>query len=111
MTGEEILSEWLRGCTCTVWRKKPIRRILLENDTHIVLKHESHAEYINRFDGNSTCAAYAVLYLKSDIEANPDGLWAGLGLDKIPVLKRWCGGRIAASRVRNDCAADGIIFG
>lgn len=99
------LDAWLRGTTC---QKRHIKReVLFENDTHIVLKHHSHAEYCGRAYGTQTCGAYAKLYEKKAFEDQcRDFLYAGMFT---ACLKEWKG-RINLKRVREDCKTLGVEF-
>lgn len=101
-----ILAGWLRGTTChNYWIG---RSELFENADYIVLKHNSHASYSGRFSDNGACKSYAALYRKSDLEPDVTGynrnLFNGDGY-----LKRW-EGRIARTRVLEDCRDMGILF-
>ena len=103
MTDEEILKVWLSGTTCSAWRVK--KSILLSNDTHIVLKHNAHSEYVGRTHLNSlNCEAYARLYLKSNF-VGKDYTRIGDGQ-----LHEWRGGRISVVRIVEECKEMGIIF-
>lgn len=53
--------KFLSGSTCAHHTE-----VLLENDEYIVLKHNSHYEYIDRMTGSKTCTSFALLYKKSD---------------------------------------------
>lgn len=61
---ETLLYNWLRGTTCDRPQRK---RVVWENDSFILLKHNSHSEYINRFNGVDTCQSYVELYRKADL--------------------------------------------
>jgi len=105
MTSEEILRWWLSGTTCkNVYTK---RTILLENDTHILLKHGAHASYVGRVSGVVTCPAYACLYLKSIFAIDSLSITRGQG-----EIKQWGGegGRLSLKKIRRDCEAFGVIF-
>jgi hypothetical protein len=102
-----ILAKWLSATTCdTVWVR---RSVLLENGTHIVLKHNSHASNCGRFYDNTACRAYAKLYLKStllhtDASGGTPNLSQGSG-----ELKRW-DGRISLREVLEACRQMGVSF-
>lgn len=101
MADHPILDIWLSGTTCSHPRIK--RSVLFENDTHIVLKHSSHSEYMGRFSGVATCRAYAMLVEKTSFSNDRDVLYGFGG------IKRW-EGRINPKTVLADCAALGIVF-
>lgn len=44
------------GLTC-----RRFLRVVWKEGNYILFKHDSHAEYINRFRGQDTCASYFVL--------------------------------------------------
>lgn len=101
-----LLAKWLADTTChNYWIG---RSVIFENENYIVLKHNSHASYCGRFSDNGACHAYAELYRKSDLALDAAGynqnLYTGNGQ-----LKRW-EGRIARSRVLEDCRQMGINF-
>jgi hypothetical protein len=100
----DYLNVWLSTTTCG--RSTVKRSILLENDAYIVLKHNSHSEYMGRHSGSATCIAYAALYLKSDIHADLYHFRQGA----TECIKKWEGGRIALSRIVDDCRDLGIDF-
>lgn len=97
-----LLGGWLKATTCSDYRVR--RSVLLENETHIVLKHNSHSAWCGRFSGHGTCGAYAHLYAKETLLTGRRNLAYGEG-----ALKCW-EGRIALSRVRFDCEALGVNF-
>lgn len=86
---------WLSGTTCYRHR----RAVLLENETHIILKHFAHAEYTTRMTGVVNCPAYAKLYPKT------------AKIDRIDhsQLLVWTG-RTSIKRIIADCLAIGVIF-
>lgn len=100
------LDIWLRGTTCDKPHIK--REVLLESETHIVLKHGAHAEHINRFTGSLNCWSFARLYLKSDFEATAKEFDYHINL-RAKYLKEWTG-RINLKRVRADCEELGAVF-
>lgn len=108
MNGHEIVNKWLVGTTCSRWSKKPIKSILFENNTHIILKHRAHSEYCGRATGTLNCESYAELYLKSDFEENgvPSSLTGFMGKR---ALIRW-EGRLSKKKILSDCNHIGIIF-
>lgn len=101
-----ILKYWLAGTTCH--RPHIHRSVIFENADFIVLKHNSHASYCDRFTGVLNCGAYAALYRKVDIAPDAKGynqnLFTGYG-----ELKRWVG-RITKQCVKSDCETMGIHF-
>lgn len=102
-----ILEKWLSDTTCNKYHIK--RSVLFENETHIVLKHGSHAEYCGRFSGVQTCNAYAALYLKSDLQEGKGDRNSTLRGGLFGYLKRW-EGRINKALVLEDCARMGVVF-
>lgn len=106
-TGQEILKEWLVGTTCH--RDVVKRSVLLENDTHVVLKHNAHAEYCGRSSGVSCCQSYAKLYAKAIFDENfPDYRRSMFYGDN--ELLMW-EGRINKTKVLADCQQQlGVIF-
>lgn len=101
-----IVDKWLRGTTChQYWIG---RGVLFENADYIVLKHNSHIIYRGRFNPPGTCRAYAKLYRKADLCVEGKGCNNCLDLGAGEIVK-W-EGRIAKSRVLEDCKAMGIIF-
>jgi hypothetical protein len=102
-----LLEKWLSATTCDkVWVR---RSVLFENDTHIVLKHNSHASYCGRFYDNTACRALAKLYLKStllhtDASGGTPHLGQGSG-----ELKRW-DGRSSLREVFEECRQMGVSF-
>jgi hypothetical protein len=99
-----ILEQWLSGTTCHLYRIR--RSVLFENDDYIVLKHNGHATYAGRFNPclTTTCESYAKLYRKINLVSNSDTIKYGSN-----ELSKWTG-RIAKSKVLDDCKALGIIF-
>ncbi len=95
-----ILRGWLSGSTCSAWLVK--RSVLFENDAFIVLKHNAHSSYGDRFSGSSNCPAYAALYDKAELVRQCNPLGDGY-------MKKW-EGRINKRQVQADCAAIGIEF-
>lgn len=101
-----ILKKWLSGTTCfNYWIG---RSALFENNEYIVLKHNSHIAYCDRFTGSGTCRAYAELYRKGDLALDSTGynqkLFNGSG-----GMRRW-EGRINKPQVIADCKQMGIEF-
>lgn len=101
-----ILAKWLQNTTChNYWIG---RSVLFENDDYIVFKHNSHASYCGRFSDNGACRAYAELYRKADLSLDASGynekLFTGNGS-----ISRW-EGRIARSKVLEDCRQMGVHF-
>jgi hypothetical protein len=95
---------WLRGTTCAAKYRDP-REVMFENDTHIVLKHRSHAEYTGRFSGTQTCESFAKLYEKKVLKDHLNrtgGMFA-------PYIKEWKG-RIYPQRVKAECKDLGVEF-
>lgn len=101
-----ILKRWLAGTTC--FRNHVRRSVLFENQTHIVLKHNSHATYVDRMSGTRCCQAYAALYRKSDLafdaKQSNRNLLLGYG-----ALLHWTG-RISRARILAECNEMGIDF-
>lgn len=101
-----ILAKWLSGTTCyNYWIG---RSVLFENPDYIVLKHNSHASYIGRFSDNAACRAYAALFRKADLVPDASGNNRNLAIGS-NAMKRW-EGRIAKSKLLDDCRAMGIMF-
>lgn len=101
-----ILDRWLSGTTCSAhWVG---RSVLFENTDHIVLKHNSHASYCDRFTGTRTCRAYAELYRRADLQLDGRGRSRNLDYGE-GALKRW-EGRVSRKTVLADCAAMGVNF-
>jgi hypothetical protein len=101
----EILKAWLQGTTCN--RPACKRSILFENDTHIVLKHNAHAEYCGRGSGTQNCEAYASLYCKAAFDLTYRHCRVTLYGDG--ALLRWMG-RISKAKVLAECKTIGVTF-
>ena len=80
---------------------------MFENETHIVLRHYSHAEYCGRWVGSKTCESYAKLHTKEEIAQQR--LHNGHGGIFMPWVKEWRG-RINPKRVLADCKDLGVEF-
>ena len=104
MDPEEIRKHWLSGTTCAC-KPKDVREVMFFNDTHIVMKHRSHAEYVDRGSGSRTCNAYARLYLRAELA----GALATNGGWRLNPIKEWTG-RVNPRVVREECAALGVEF-
>lgn len=104
MSPEEIRRNWLSGTTCAV-KANDVREVMFFNETHIVLKHRSHAEYTGRSSGTQTCPAYARLYRRDELVAAMDRR----GAYHLEPIKEWTG-RINPRVVREECAALGVEF-
>lgn len=107
LTPEEIRLGWLSGTTCAC-KPKDVREVMFASDTHIVLKHRSHAEYTGRSSGSRTCNAYVRLYLRDEM-ARALAQRGGYGGYHVKPIKEWTG-RINPRVVREDCAALGVEF-
>lgn len=101
-----FLKYWLSATACSDCYVR--RKVVFENNTHIILHHYSHASYSGRFSDNNTCAAYQKLYLKSDL-FNINGKPTVSLIQGDKELIRW-DGRLNKSRLLDDCSANGIIF-
>ncbi|AQH05692.1 hypothetical protein A9R05_42500 (plasmid) [Burkholderia sp. KK1] len=100
-----LFRRWLEGTTCG---RSSRRKILLESDNYIVLKHGSHADYVDRMTGSKACRAYAALYRKADI-AERDGKYnqsLQIGDGKLACWE----GRTNLSHILDECQAMGISF-
>lgn len=101
---EEIRQQWLSGTTCAV-KANDVREVMFFNEAHIVLKHRSHAEYLDRANGSRTCGAYARLYRRDELmEA-----MRRRDANRLAPIKEWTG-RINPRVVREECAALGVEF-
>lgn len=98
-----ILKKWLNGTTC--YHYNVMREVVAENEEYIILKHGSHAAYINRFSGNSTCVSYARLFKKEDLlkEFSHNDTMGD------HPIKEWVG-RISLKKVFQDCEDLGVKF-
>lgn len=106
----DYLKTWLDGTTCNRPKRKSI---LFESATHIIMKHHSHSEYVDRSSGVACCGTYARLYRKADIKpatyrSGAVGGWGSIMHDT-PHLLEWTG-RISLKRVIDDCRAIGVEF-
>lgn len=104
MSPEEIRRNWLVGTTCAA-KANDVREVMFFNETHIVLKHRSHAEYTGRAYGSSSCTAYARLYRRDELVAAMDRR----GAYHLDPIKEWTG-RINPRRVLEECAELGVEF-
>ena len=80
--------------------------MLFENDTHIVLKHNSHSTYVDRSIGTMNCGVYAKLYLKETFFT----IW---NIEQIGYgeIMKWEGRQnVKKDKILNDCKNIGIIF-
>ena len=100
--GLRILDRWLMGYTCHAPHNR--REIMLETDTHIVLKHFGHMGYTDRVRGVTYCPAYAHLYLKKALYMDNRAIMYG----RDPV-KEWKGRETTLKRVTSDCKAMGVL--
>lgn len=102
-TGSDILKSWLVSYSCHKGSTK--RSVLFENATHVVLKHNAHAEYCDRVVGSKNCPAYAALYAKETlINPNSRAMLYGEGYER-----RW-EGRISKKYILNSCKELGVFF-
>ncbi len=104
MTPVDIRDRWLAGTVCERQRFD-VREVLFANATHIVLKHRSHSEWVDRVVGVKTCTAYAQLHHRDTLIAGMDK-YGGLF---VKPMKVWTG-RINRKQVLADCAMLGIVF-
>lgn len=104
MSPEDIRKNWLVGMTCAC-KRPDVREVIFANKTHIVLKHRSHSEWVDRGSGSATCTSYARLYRRNELVKALDdtGAW------RLAPIKEWTG-RISPRRVREECAALGVQF-
>ena len=54
---EDLRKSLWRGCTC--YHYIEVYDII---DNYVLFHHKSHAEYLGRFSGSTTCASYYCLY-------------------------------------------------
>lgn len=104
-TGDEILALWLTSTTCG--RRK--REILFENDTHVVLRHSGHSEYIGGFTGTSYCPTYAELYEKRHLLLENGALDLGAIKYGNKEIRKWTG-RLSKKQIIEDCAQMNVHF-
>jgi len=81
-----ILRRWLVGTSCRVPAKP---KILWENEDYILLKHHSHAAYVDRINGVKPCESFASLFEKKSLIGYNNE--QKLMYNTIPAIRTWYG--------------------